>query len=53
MFSKIDEYIKETRDYVLPLVRKGKGQWSQYSREFNFLEYHIEVIIEELTRGRG
>ena len=53
MSAKIDEYIKETRDYVLPLVRKGKDQWPQYSREFNFLEYHIEAVIGELTRERG
>lgn len=46
--AKIQSYIKETRDYVLPLIRVVKEQRPEYSDAVFVLKYHITSIIDSM-----
>lgn len=46
--EKIHQYIKETRDYVLPLLRTTKDQWPGDSNALFVLKYHIMSVIDGL-----
>lgn len=49
--AKLKEYIEETRDYVIPLIRKAKDEYPEYSGILFILKYHIQSITDaiELT----
>ncbi len=46
--EKCLDYIRETRDYVLPLLRNVKDAWPQYSDLAFVLKYHIYSVIDGL-----
>ena len=46
--EKVREYIDETREYVLPLLRETKNQWPNDSNLFFVLKYHIISVIDGL-----
>lgn len=46
--EKVESYIQETRDYVLPLLRITKEQWPEYSDKLFILKYHIQSMIDGL-----
>ncbi len=45
---KIRQYIQETRDYNLPLLRKTKDKWIVESNVIFVLKYHIMSVIDGL-----
>ncbi len=49
-FSKerIVEYIKETEQYVLPLIRKAKNEYPKYSNQIFLMKYHMTSVMEAL-----
>lgn len=46
--EKLREYIDETREYVLPLLRQAKNRWPNDSNLFFVLKYHIISVIDGL-----
>lgn len=48
--EKVHQYIAETREYVLPLLRKTKDQWPEDSNALFVLKYHIMSIIDGLEK---
>lgn len=46
--EKINQYIEETREYVLPLLRRTKDQWPSDSNALFVLKYHIVSVIDGL-----
>ena len=46
--EKVWEYIDETREYVLPMLRQAKNQWPSDSNLFFVLKYHIISVIDGL-----
>lgn len=46
--EKIKQYIEETREYILPLLRKAKDQWPCDSSALFVLKYHIVSVIDGL-----
>ena len=46
--AKTQEYIDETRGYVLPLLRQAKDQWPEDSNLFFVLKYHIISVVDGL-----
>lgn len=46
--EKTLDYIKETDDYVMPLHRKAKDYWPQYSDALFVLKYHIRSVDDGL-----
>lgn len=46
--EKTLSYIKETRDYVLPLIRHVKGGWPVFSNALFIVKYHILSVIDGL-----
>lgn len=46
--EKVREYIDETREYILPLLRQAKNQWPSDSNLFFVLKYHIISVIDGL-----
>lgn len=48
--QKTYDYIQETRDYVLPLLRSTKDQWPNDSNALFVLKYHIGAVIDGLEQ---
>lgn len=46
--EKTDSYIHETNEYVMPLYRKAKNYWPQYSNALFVLKYHIVSVTDGL-----
>lgn len=46
--EKIKQYIDETREYVLPLIRQTKDKWPSDSNALFVLKYHIVSVIDGL-----
>lgn len=46
--EKVKQYIGETREYVLPLLRHTKDQWPADSNALFVLKYHIMSVIDGL-----
>lgn len=46
--EKLKAYIEETRQYVLPLLRKAKSQYPQDSDELFLLKYHIVSVVDSI-----
>ena len=41
-------YIKETRQYVNPLIEKARDRYSEYSNQLFLIRYHMNSVIEAL-----
>jgi len=46
--KKIAEYIKETEQYVFPLMQRAKSEYPQYSNQIFVLKYHMRSVMEAL-----
>ena len=46
--EKLESYIEETRQYVLPLLRRAKDAFPEDSNEFFVLKYHIVSVIDSI-----
>jgi len=46
--EKVVQYIDETRQYVLPLLRETKDKWPSDSNALFVLKYHIISVIDGL-----
>lgn len=46
--EKLKSYIDETRDYVLPLLRKIKDTYPEYSNQLFSLKYHICSVVDAI-----
>lgn len=46
--EKLESYIKETREYVLPLLRKAKEVYPEMSNVLFILKYHICSVINSI-----
>ena len=46
--EKTNQYIEETKEYVLPLLRRAKDQWPSDSNALFVLKYHIVSVIDGL-----
>lgn len=46
--EKLESYIKETREYVLPLLRKAKEVYPEMSNVFFILKYHISSVVDSI-----
>lgn len=51
--EKIEEYIKETNDYVIPLCKYGRNYYPAYSDQIFVMKYHIQSINETLQKVLG
>ena len=41
-------YIKETREYIYPLMEKGRDDYPQYSNQLFLIRYHMNSVLEAL-----
>lgn len=48
--EKIHQYIQETREFVLPLLRQTKDHWPGESNALFVLKYHICSVIDGLEK---
>ena len=46
--AKLQEYIDETRDYVMPLIRIAKDNYPEYSNILFILKYHIGSVTDAI-----
>ena len=46
--EKLKAYIEETRQYVLPLLRKAKAQYPADSDVLFILKYHITSVVDSI-----
>lgn len=46
--EKLKSYIDETRNYVLPLLRKTKDAYPEYSDALFALKYHIVSVVDAI-----
>lgn len=46
--AKLKSYIEETRQYVLPLLRKVKNQYPQDADILFMLKYHIVSVVDSI-----
>lgn len=46
--AKLKAYIDETRQYVLPLLRKAKSRYPEDSDELFLLKYHIVSVVDSI-----
>lgn len=46
--EKLKSYIEETRQYVLPLLRKVKDQYPEESDVLFMLKYHIVSVVDSI-----
>jgi len=46
--DKIDSYIKETEDYILPLCKHGSRMFPEFSDQTYTMKYHIQSILNTI-----
>ena len=44
--EKMKEYIYETKTFILPLAKKAKEKYPEYSNQIVAIRYHIESVLE-------
>lgn len=44
----IAEYIKETQEYIHPLMAKARNEYPQYSNQLFLIRYHMNSVMEAL-----
>ena len=42
------EYIKETQEYIHPLMEKARDEYPQYSNQLFLIRYHMNSVLEAL-----
>ena len=51
--QRLDRYIDETRNYVLPLYRHAKDAWPEYGDALFALKYHITAVIDSIEATKN
>lgn len=46
--EKLVEYIKETEQYIYPLLHKAKNEYPMYSNQIFLIKYHMSSVIEAI-----
>lgn len=46
--AKMVEYIKETEEYIYPLIKKGQSIYPKYNNVLFVLKYHLKSLIESI-----
>jgi GTP pyrophosphokinase len=46
--NRIADYIKETQEYVNPLMEKARHNYPEYSNLLFLIRYHMNSVIEAL-----
>ena len=46
--AKMMEYIKETEQYIYPLIKKGQSIYPEYNNALFILKYHLKSLIESI-----
>ena len=46
--EKMAEYIKETQEYIDPMMEKVKHEYPEYSNQFFLIRYHMNSVLEAL-----
>ena len=46
--EKLVSYIDETREYVLPLLRRAKLQYPEYSDALFAIKYHMVSVVDSV-----
>ena len=46
--EKMAEYIRETQDYIHPLIEKARHEYPEYSNQYFLIRYHMNSVIEAL-----
>lgn len=49
--AKLVEYIEETEEYVLPLIRSTKDAWPELSDKLFVLKYHIQSVTDSISEA--
>ena len=44
--EKLGKYIRETEEYVLPLLIAAKEKWPEYNKQYFLLEYQITTMLQ-------
>lgn len=44
--KKLTSYIKETEEYIYPLIQKAKSEYPMYSNQLFLIKYHISSVLE-------
>lgn len=42
------EYIKETQEYIHPMMERARKEYPQYSNQFFLIRYHMNSVLEAL-----
>ena len=45
---RMAEYIKETQEYIHPLMEKARDEYPEYSNQLFLIRYHMNSVIEAL-----
>lgn len=48
--KKLIEYIKETEEFIYPLLQTAKIQYPMYSNQLFLIKYHMASVIEAIKR---
>ncbi len=48
--EKLVEYIKETEEFVYPLLQHAKSEYPMYSNQIFLIKYHMTSVIETVKR---
>ncbi|MGN0372650.1 MAG: helix-turn-helix domain-containing protein [Enterocloster sp.] len=46
--ERMAEYIKETQEYVYPLMEKARDEYPEYSNQLFLIRYHMNSVMEAL-----
>ena len=46
--AKMEEYIRETRNYLYPLLEKAQARYPEYARQLFLIRYHMTSVVESL-----
>jgi len=47
--AKLKEYVLETETYILPLIRRAKDMYPDYSNQLFLLKYHISSVLSAVS----
>jgi len=50
--EKMAEYIRETEDFIYPLLEKAKSEYPEYSDQIFLIRYHMMSVVESVKQLR-
>lgn len=48
--EKLVEYIKETEEFIYPLIERAKSEYSMWSDQIFLIRYHMMSVVESVKR---